>query len=108
MLRKLGTTEHAMTTTFYTLLLGWAITAPHTILYGPSPASILAITSLCGLASATILIAKTQAFRYAEASILSPVQYTMIIWAALAGWSYGVIYHQPMLSLGPVLLLRRI
>ena len=87
MLRKLGTTEHAMTTTFYTLVCGLLMTAPYTILYGRLPeASIMAILAICGFASAVILIAKTQAFRYAEASLLSPVQYTMIIWAALAGW----------------------
>lgn len=87
MLRKLGTTEPAMTTTFYTLLCGLVLTMPYTILYGHIPqASIMGMLAICGFASAAILVAKTQAFRYAEASLLSPVQYTMIIWAALAGW----------------------
>lgn len=87
MLRKLGTTEHAMTTTFYTLLCGILMTMPYTLLYGTLPdAATMAMIAACGFASVTILITKTQAFRYAEASLLSPVQYTMMIWAALIGW----------------------
>ena len=31
-------------------------------------------------------VAKTTAYRLAEASLLSPYTYTAIIWAALAGW----------------------
>lgn len=87
MLRKLGSTEHSMTTTFYTLLTGFVFTAPYVILYGHVP-DLHSFTLLagCGLASFLILMSKTQAFRYAEASLLSPVQYTMIIWATLMGW----------------------
>lgn len=87
LLRTLASTEHAMTTSFYTLLCGLIMTAPYVVLYGsvPDMQSMVLIIG-CGLSSVTILISKTQAFRHAEASLLSPVQYTMIIWAALLGW----------------------
>lgn len=87
MLRSLGKTEPALTTVFYFLLIGMAITLPFVVLYGTLPqANTIWPLIGCGTAGGISLILKTQAFRYAEASLLSPIHYTSIIWATLLGW----------------------
>lgn len=87
MLRSLGKTEPALTTVFYFLLIGMAITAPFVVFYGTLPTYATALPLIgCGVAGGFSLILKTQAFRYAEASLLSPVHYTAIIWATFLGW----------------------
>lgn len=87
MLRSLGKTEPATTSAFYTLCCGLVITCPYVIYKGQIPDLDAALLIAgCGVASSSILVTKTQAFRYAEASLLSPVQYTAIIWATLMGW----------------------
>lgn len=87
MLRSIGKTEHALTTAFYTLCCGFAMSLPYVIFKGRVPhADAIWLIIGCGALSACTLILKTQAFRYAEASLLSPVQYTSIIWATFIGW----------------------
>ena len=87
MLRSLGKTEPALTTVFYFLSVGLFMTLPFVVYAGifPTSQSIWPIIG-CGLAGGISLILKTDAFRYAEASLLSPVHYTAIIWATLMGW----------------------
>lgn len=88
MLRSLGKTEPALTTVFYFLLIGIVMTAPYVAVKGHMPTQqSLWPLFWCGLAGGISLIFKTQAFRYAEASLLSPVHYTSIIWATFLGWA---------------------
>lgn len=87
MLRSLGKTEPALTTVFYFLSIGLILTLPFAVTIGHMPSQTSWQPLLwCGLAGGLSLILKTQAFRYAEASLLSPVQYTSIIWATLLGF----------------------
>lgn len=87
MLRSLGKTEPALTTVFYFLVIGLAMSFPYVAYAGKMP-DVQTFWPLvgCGVAGGLSLILKTQAFRYAEASLLSPIQYTSIIWATLLGW----------------------
>ena len=86
-LRSLGKTESAWTTVFYCLLIGSIITLPYCIWSGLSyhDDTILPIMGVA-IAGGLSLLLKTQAYRYAEASLLSPITYFSLIWAILFGW----------------------
>lgn len=87
MLRSLGKTENALTTVFYTLVMNSIVAIPFVLFFWRLP-ELEHLPALLGCAFAGVvsLILKTQAYRYAEASLLSPVHYTSIIWATLFGW----------------------
>jgi len=88
-LRSLGQTDAPITTVFYFLLIGVLFTAPYTLLFGSLPAKDMLPWILgIGFFAAIQQVAKTTAFRLAEASLLSPYTYTAIIWATLAGWFF--------------------
>lgn len=97
--RSLGQTDAPITTVFYFLLIGVLLTGPYTLLFGALPAKHLFpwIISI-GVIAAIQQVAKTTAFRLAEASLLSPYTYTAILWATLAGW----IFWQDLPSLSVV------
>jgi drug/metabolite transporter (DMT)-like permease len=86
-LRWIGKTENAYTTTFYFLLFGSLLMSPHLpfATFGPAAFSIpiLGLIALMGLSGLLAQITKTQSFRYGEATLVSPVMYTMIIWSVL-------------------------
>lgn len=88
-LRTLGKTEDALTTVFYFLAFGLIVTGIYMVFAGtpPHPAAVIPLIG-AGLASGVQLIAKTQAYRLAEASLLSPFSFTSIIWATLFGWMF--------------------
>lgn len=88
-LRELGKTEDALTTVFYFLAFGIAGSGVYMVFAGswPHPAAIIPLLG-AGIAGGIQLIIKTQAFRLAEASLLSPFAYTSILWATLIGWFY--------------------
>ncbi|BBO70996.1 membrane protein [Desulfosarcina alkanivorans] len=86
-LRNLGRTENPLTTVFYFILGGVVLSAPYTLIYGTLPdGGILPWIAGIGIFTAIQQLAKTAAFRFAEASFLAPYTYTAIVWAALAGW----------------------
>ena len=83
-LRSLGKTERAMTTVFYFLSIGVVLSAPYVAFYGSLPdMETLPLLIGAGIAGGISLIMKTEAYRHAEASLLSPVHYTALIWAVL-------------------------
>jgi drug/metabolite transporter (DMT)-like permease len=86
-LRNLGRTEDSLTTVFYFLLGGVLLSAPYTLAAGSLPAgeTLLWVAGI-GLFAAVQQLAKTAAYRFAEASFLAPYTYTAIVWATLAGW----------------------
>ena len=68
-----------------------------------------------GIFAAIQQVAKTAAFRFAEASFLAPYTYTAIVWATLAGWLLWreLVTLQVMAGTGVVIasnlfLLRRV
>jgi drug/metabolite transporter (DMT)-like permease len=84
-LRNLGRTESPLTTVFYFILGGVILSAPYTLLYGTLPdGRILPWIAGIGIFTAIQQLAKTAAFRFAEASFLAPYTYTAIVWASLA------------------------
>jgi drug/metabolite transporter (DMT)-like permease len=86
-LRNLGRTEDPLTTVFYFILGGVILSAPYTLAYGTLPdGRILPWIAGIGVFTAIQQMAKTAAFRFAEASFLAPYTYTAIVWATLAGW----------------------
>ena len=100
-LRWLGNTESSSTTTFYFLLFGILATS----LYWPfSPNSPLDIDLHIGwiifglgLTGVLSLLAKSQSYRLAPASLVAPITFTMIIWAGL--FDYFIWGHKPTLTL---------
>ena len=86
-LRNLGRTEDPLTTVFYFIAGGVILSAPYTLLWGRWPdGELLPWVAGIGIFTAIQQLAKTAAFRYAEASFLAPYTYTAIVWASLFGW----------------------
>lgn len=87
-LRWIGKTEHALTTTFYFLLLGMMMTGFYwpfsseriTDIAHPEAFWIMIGLGLTGLLSQ---ITKTQSLRLAPATLVGPVIFTMIVWALI-------------------------
>ncbi len=88
-LRWLGSTESSETTVFYFLIFGIGITA----LYSPHfevaqheffhDTHLLFMVIGLGITGVGSLLSKTQSYRLAEASLIAPIMYTMLLWSAL-------------------------
>jgi drug/metabolite transporter (DMT)-like permease len=106
-LRNLGRTDEASTTVFYFLLIGVLISGPYTLVYGSTPnLDILPWIFGIGFFAAIQQVAKTTAYRFAEASLLAPYMFTSIVWATMMGW---IIWHDfPELSvlMGTAVVIR--
>ena len=86
-LRNLGRTEDPLTTVFYFILGGVILSGPYTLIYGSLPTgSMLPWMVGIGIFAAIQQLAKTAAFRFAEASFLAPYTYSAIVWASIVGW----------------------
>ncbi len=103
LLRVLGKTESSMTTVFYFLALGafytggillFTETASYSVMIaGIYPWIIIGL----GVAGILSLIAKTEAYVHAEASLVSPTSYIMIVWGGIFDW---FLWHEaPTFSL---------
>lgn len=93
-LRNLGRTEDPLTTVFFFILGGVILSAPYTLVFGSRPnTGILPWVVGIGLFAAIQQVAKTAAFRYAEASFLAPYTYTAIGWATAVGW---LLWQEPL------------
>ena len=97
-LRWLGNTEKSSTTTFYFMVLGLCALS----FYLPFAENIqnikfswwlIVLLIGLGLTNVFALLAKSESFRHAEASIIAPVTYTMIIWSIL--FDYLIWNHTP-------------
>lgn len=90
-LRWMGKTEDAYTTTFYFMLFGtiacgfyWPFSAtPIDSIEQNSIITVLGIIALLGFTGTTALLAKSQSYRLGEASLIAPIMYTMIIWSVM-------------------------
>jgi drug/metabolite transporter (DMT)-like permease len=87
--RVLARTERTLALLFYTALTGaicFGIALPWT-LGGPAPnlLQIMLFLSL-GITAGLGHYFFTAAYRYAEASVLAPVNYVHLVWAGLLGW----------------------
>jgi drug/metabolite transporter (DMT)-like permease len=59
-----------------TVVLGWRLP-------GPGDLALLVLTGILGGVGQILL---TQSYRYADTSLLAPLEYTTMIWALLTGW----------------------
>ncbi len=85
-LRWIGRTENSWATVFYFVLLGTITCSLHLPFAETKiPLSINTIWMAIGLGTTGLLalLAKTQSFRLAEASLIAPIMYSMIIWTML-------------------------
>jgi drug/metabolite transporter (DMT)-like permease len=88
MLRLLGQSERPETMTFYFLLIGFALLAPFMPFTATAPtrAEIVPLIGL-GLSGMLMQLLLSMAYKYAPAALVSPFNYTQIIWAMLFGWA---------------------
>lgn len=100
-LRALSSTEDAFTTVFYFLLIGLIGSGIYMVFAGspPHPAALIPLIG-AGVASSLSLLMKTQAYKYGEASLLSPYTYTAILWSTLLGWLFWGELPTPTIWIG--------
>lgn len=83
--RDLGSSEPAVRTVFYFLLIGMILTSPFMFFLAEFPTlfmfGILALAGILGFCSQLL---KTNAYAIAPAAMLAPFIYTMLIWSVLA------------------------
>tara|TARA_R110002124_G_scaffold287216_1_gene471493 strand:+ start:185597 stop:186403 length:807 start_codon:yes stop_codon:yes gene_type:complete len=108
-LRHLGKrNEHPLTTTFYflssgTLFCGALLPFIWTgALLNEALFWIVGMTACVGLLSQLL---KTQAFRLAEASLLSPFTYLSVLWAGILGWLFWDEIPDLSMAVGCILLI---
>lgn len=88
-LRWLGSSEHTITTNFYFFLYGTILTIlllPFSGFAMPQEINDYWIILGLGVVGLASLLLKTQGFRLGPASLISPISYSMIIWAGLYDW----------------------
>ncbi|PCI54948.1 MAG: hypothetical protein COB36_08840 [Alphaproteobacteria bacterium] len=102
-LRWMGKTENATTTVFYFVLFGTITCGMHFPFaeVKPDSFSLNAFWIIAGLGTTGLLslLAKTQSFRLAEASLIAPIMYSMIIWTML----FDYLFWDKMPSMNVVL-----
>jgi drug/metabolite transporter (DMT)-like permease len=106
LLRSLGKTEHTFTTVFYFVLTGTIGSGIYVILNGslPHPDATIAILVTC-VAGLIALVIKTESYRIAEASLLTPYHYLSVVWAALLGWAVFKDVPTPAVIIGSALIV---
>lgn len=105
-LRWLGSTESTLTTNFYFLFFGLLGTAVFMPFVGEVPdVDITPLIILIGVVGLASLLLKTQGFRLAPAAIISPISYTMMVWAILFDYLIWDIMPSKMLLLGALIIV---
>ena len=117
-LRWMGKTENSTTTVFYFVLFGTITTGLHWPFaeIKPNSFSIDALWIIVGLGMTGLLslLSKTQSYRLAEASLIAPVMYSMIIWTMIFDYifwakepSINVIIGATMIIASNIFILYR-
>ncbi|MCB1680420.1 MAG: DMT family transporter [Alphaproteobacteria bacterium] len=108
-LRWIGRTEGSTTTTFYFVLFGtiacgmhWPFAEVKEGGFSIASAWIIAGLGATGLLS---LLAKSQSFRLGEAATISPISYTMIIWAMIFDYVFWDKVPKPNVYLGASIII---
>ena len=86
-LSKLGRTESSFTTVFYFSLTSTIVSGLYVIFEGrlPDPDVYLPLIGT-GVASLLSLLLKAEAYKFADASFLSPIDYMNLIWSIIFGF----------------------
>lgn len=105
-LSKLGKTESSFTTVFYFSLTSTFVSGIYVLLKGhvPNPDIILPLIGT-GIASMLSLLLKAEAYKFGEASMLSPLDYMNLLWSILFGF---LIWHDlpsPTMLSGAALII---
>jgi drug/metabolite transporter (DMT)-like permease len=86
-LRKLSGKEHTHNLLFYSTAFSVVVAAiPGILEWQPISWQAAGVMLIQGAASASGQIAMIRAFRYGEASMLAPIEFTALIWATLFGF----------------------
>ncbi len=108
-LRHLGQkNEHPLTTTFFFLVSGAVFCGALVPFFWTGALlnmRLIWTILLVAAAGLTAQILKTEAFRLAEASLLSPFSYLSILWATLIGWFFFGEMPDMMVIIGCILLV---
>ena len=105
-LRSLGKTDDPLTTVFYFILIGVLVSGPYTLIFGSVPdMNILPWIIGIGIFAVIQQVAKTTAFRLAEASLLAPYTYTAIVWATVIGWIFWKDFPALSVVLGTLVVI---
>lgn len=107
MLRQLGKTENALTTVFYFLTIGLFLTGlylPFTDQIMPS-SDYIWIALAFGVVGLVSLLLKTESYRHAPASVISPVVYTMLLWTAIFDYFIWDRVASPYIWLGAGIII---
>lgn len=88
-LSKLGKTESSFTTVFYFSLANTVASGIYVLYKGamPDPSAWFPLIGT-GIASLLSLLLKSEAYKYAEASALSPIDYMNLLWSVLFGFLF--------------------
>lgn len=105
-IRKLAQVEKTSVIVFY-FAVGSALMAALTAPFGwirPTPLDGMVLVAL-GLSGGVAQILMTHSYRYAEASVVAPFDYVMLLWAIIFGWLFFAdVPSWPMLG-GAVLVI---
>lgn len=91
-LRKLGRSEHHLTTVFYFMVFGTVFTAPAMPFVFTGPPTMESYIPLALLAFVGVgqQVLKTEGYALAPTAVVTPINYTGLVWAAIFGL---VIWH---------------
>jgi drug/metabolite transporter (DMT)-like permease len=85
--RKLSSTEHAVTTTFYhTLVLTLMASIIVPFFWNPVSINNFILLILLGVVSAIGQVCMVSAYSIAPAAVVAPLLYTLMVWAAMLGY----------------------
>ena len=105
-LRLLGRTEDVISTTFFFMLTGMLILLPVTLVVDIHvPADKIWLIFVVGIAGTGAQLFLAGAYRYAAAALVTPLNYTSLIWAALFDMSFwGIVPSGPVMVGGVIVV----
>lgn len=105
--RRLSRTEHPATIIFYFALTGTIVTGLALPFFWTAPDMLgMAVMATIGLVGGMAQYCVTLAFRLAPAVVVSPLNYTAIVWASVLGFAiWGEIPTLPVLAGAAIVIL---
>jgi drug/metabolite transporter (DMT)-like permease len=105
-LRRMSTHEHSITIAFYYMVTTTVVSAFTAVLgwNWPTPAEALVLVAT-GLAGGTGQIFLSFSYRYSEASVLAPFDYTAMLWAVLLGYFIFGELPAPQVWIGAIIVI---
>lgn len=105
-LRQIGRTESATTTVFwFTILSAVPFGALMPVLGQAHDATTFGLLLLLGLMGGLAQLTSTASLRLAPVSVVLPIDYSSLMWSALAGWLVFSTVPSPTLWLGAPLII---